>query len=189
MDPAVEAKAALRRQALAARAAVPDRAARERRVQATLADIIAARFAQATVAAYAAMRDEIDPLPALAGCAAVGLPVVLRPATPLVFRRWTEGQPLEPGLFGTRHPPETAPEVVPTLILMPLAGFDRDGNRLGYGGGFYDRTLAVLRARGPVTAIGLAFAAQEVGVIPVEATDEPLDGIVTEDGLRDFTAA
>lgn len=180
----------LRVAALAARAAVPDRAAAEARVQSILAALMAERFAGQAVAAYPPMRGEIDPLPALAAHdGPVALPVVLAPATPLVFRRWAPGEALEAGPFGTRHPPATAPRIVPRLLLIPLAGFDAAGNRLGYGGGFYDRTLAGLRARGPVTAIGIAFAAQQTAPIPAEPTDEPLDAVVTEAGLTVFAAA
>ena len=105
----------------------------------------------------------------------------MAPATPLRFRRFA-GE-VEAGAFGTSHPPETHEIMVPQVLIVPLVGFDRHGSRIGYGGGFYDRTLAELRGQGPVTAIGLAWAGQELAHIPVESTDEPLDAIVTDRGI------
>ncbi len=181
------AKRALRRAALAARDAVEDRPRREAAIGAAVADLIARHFAGAAVAAYSPMRGEVDPMPGLRGHRGpLALPVVVAPRSPLVFREWQLGEDLDAGSFGTRHPTPLARELHPRLVLLPLAGFDRLGNRLGYGGGFYDRTIESLRRRGPVAAVGLAFQAQEVGPIPVEPTDQPLDGIVTEQGLRRF---
>jgi len=180
-------KQALRQRALAARAAVPDRAAREAAIQGAIAKLVAQRFPGESVAAYMPMRGEVDPIPGLADHAgALALPVVVAAGQPLIFRRWASGEALEVGIFGTRHPSASAAEITPSLVLVPLAGFDRSGHRLGYGGGFYDRTLAKLRAAGPVFAAGIAFSVQQVEMIPVEATDAPLDAIITEDGLRGF---
>ena len=89
---------------------------------------------------------------------------------------------MENGPFGARIPAQ-GDWLVPEVLLVPLLAFDRRGFRLGYGGGFYDRTLEGLRARGPVLAIGLAYAAQEVPVVPTDATDQRLDAILTEAGL------
>ena len=100
-------------------------------------------------------------------------------AVPLIFRAW-DGKALEPGPFGTSHPPASAPELSPRVLIVPLAAFDRTGNRIGYGGGYYDRTLEVLRRDGACVAIGLAFASQELQSIPVEAFDQRLDMIVTD---------
>ena len=139
------------------------------------------------MAGYWPIRDEADPRPAmLAHGGGLCLPVVVGPATPLVFRRWSHGDALEAGSLKTWHPDPAAEVVIPDLVIVPLAGFDDAGGRLGYGGGFYDRTLEVLRRRGPVIAAGLAFDAQRVGLIPVEVTDQPLDLIVTEHGLHRF---
>jgi 5-formyltetrahydrofolate cyclo-ligase len=88
------------------------------------------------------------------------------------------------GNFRVLTPPPEAPEVTPAVILAPLLAFDRAGYRLGYGGGFYDRTIARLRAAGKVLVIGVAYAAQEVPAVPRDATDQKLDWIVTEDGAR-----
>lgn len=140
-----------------------------------------------TVSAYWPMGDEIDPLPTLHACHArghpIGLPVMPGQAQPLRFRRWTPALELASGGFGTRIPPETEPEVVPEILLVPLLAFDRRGFRLGYGGGFYDRTLEALRARNPrTTAIGVAFAGQEIPEVPIDANDQRLDRVMTEHG-------
>lgn len=184
MDPGL--KQALRAQALAARAAIPAREARQAALTRHLAALLA-RHPGAIVAGYWPIRGEADPRPAmLAHDGPLCLPVVLAPATPLIFRRWREGDPLEGGGLGTWHPPDSAMSVTPDVVIVPLAGFDASGGRLGYGGGFYDRTLEVLRRAGRVLAAGLAFSAQEVGVIPAEVTDQPLDLVITEDGPRRF---
>lgn len=170
-------KSALRVQALAARAAGGDDAAMAERLIAVLAP-----HAGKVLAGYWPMRDEADPRPAMAAHdGPVCLPVVPGRARPLVFRAY-DGR-LEPGGFGTSHPPADSAELRPQVLIVPLAGFDRAGNRLGYGGGFYDRTLEMLRAEGPTVAIGLAYAVQEIRAIPCEPTDQPLDMIVTDRDL------
>lgn len=108
------------------------------------------------------------------------LPVVIAKNTPLVFRQWAPGDALVLGRWNIKVPPEEAPEVVPDVLLVPLLAFDRKGFRLGYGGGFYDRTLERLRALKKITAIGVAFAGQEVDAVPHEEFDQPLDWIMTE---------
>lgn len=128
---------------------------------------------------YWPMRGEADPIPAMqAHAGPLCLPIVTGKAVPLVFRAWSGG-PLEPGPFGTSHPPESEPALRPQILIVPLAAFDRSGNRIGYGGGYYDRTLELLRSEGKITAIGLAFASQELASIPVEIFDQPLNFIVT----------
>lgn len=138
---------------------------------------------QGPISGYAPIRTEIDPTPVMTALCEAGaeicLPVVAGPRQPLIFRRWTPEMTLVPGAFGAPVPPD-GPEVEPVCLIAPLLAFDRARYRLGYGGGFYDRTLAALRARRRTVAIGLAYAAQEVARVPVEPTDEPLDGIVTE---------
>ncbi|SIO56698.1 5-formyltetrahydrofolate cyclo-ligase [Rhodovulum sp. ES.010] len=134
-------------------------------------------------AGYMPMRSETDPLPAMAALAAqgpVGVPIIERKAAPLAFHLWTPDGALVPGPFGARVPAEGV-AMVPEVLIVPLLAFDRTGARLGYGGGFYDRTLQALRARGPVLAVGYAYAGQEVPRVPVEPTDQLLDAIVTED--------
>lgn len=141
-----------------------------------------APFGAAALAGYLPMRTEIDPRPAMAAHPGpVGVPVIPGPAQPLLFRRWSADAALTRGAFGADIPVEGA-ELTPRVLIVPLLAFDRRGFRLGYGGGFYDRTLARLRRLGPVTAIGFAFGAQELDEVPLEPTDEPLDLIVTEAG-------
>lgn len=140
---------------------------------------------------YLPIRTEIDPVPLMARWArdtVVGVPVIEGRGLPLRFRRWTPDTPLVEGPFGARIPAEGA-EIVPEVLIVPLVAFDAAGARLGYGGGFYDRTLAALRGAGPVLAVGFAYAAQEAASrLPVEPTDQPLDAIVTEAGVRVFPA-
>jgi 5-formyltetrahydrofolate cyclo-ligase len=136
------------------------------------------------LSAFMPFGDEIDPTGIMARARASGatlaLPVVVGKGRPLVFRAWDFGQACEPGVWGISCPPSSAPEVEPDVLLVPLLGFDHWGGRLGYGGGFYDRTLRGLRAKKPIVAIGVAFEAQRLFEIPVGPGDEPLDWIVTE---------
>jgi 5-formyltetrahydrofolate cyclo-ligase len=129
---------------------------------------------------YLPMQSEINPIPAMAAHRGpVGVPVTPKRGLPLSFREWSPGCRLVDGGFGTSIPAE-GNWVVPEVLIVPLVAFDRRGGRLGYGGGFYDRTLAMLRAAGPTLAIGYAWGAQEDDDLPLEATDQPLDLIVTE---------
>lgn len=142
-----------------------------------------------TVSGYWPMRTEIDPRPtldALANTHVLCLPVVIGSGRALEFRRWSPGVAMSAGAFGTHWPAEDD-RVTPEILIVPLAAFDRRGYRLGYGGGFYDRTLERLRANGPVTAIGFAYSIQEAKEVPTEATDQPLDMIVTENGILHAT--
>jgi len=103
------------------------------------------------------------------------------------MRVWEDGTPLYEAGFGTLAPSELAPQAEPDVMLVPLLGFDKFGTRLGYGGGYYDRTLARMHKKPKL--VGLAFAAQELDIIPREDHDVPLDMVVTEAGLRSFGAA
>jgi 5-formyltetrahydrofolate cyclo-ligase len=128
------------------------------------------------------IRTEIDPVPAMTALALdsrVVVPVIPGPATPLLFRRWIPGGTLIEGPFGALVP-ETGEDLEPDALIVPLLAFHRNGHRLGYGGGYYDRTLARLRMRGEVFAIGFAYAGQETDDMPLEPTDARLDAIVTE---------
>jgi 5-formyltetrahydrofolate cyclo-ligase len=143
------------------------------------------------VSAYLPVKDEFDVLPiALTAHVLghlVGMPVVAGRGKPLVFREWTPETPLIVGALGIPVPPEDALALVPRLLLVPMLAFDRAGYRLGYGGGFYDRTLAALRALDPRTvAVGVAYAGQQVEAVPRGPHDEPLDWIVTEEGTQAF---
>ncbi len=134
------------------------------------------------LAGYAQMRTELDPTPAMEEAAAhgpVALPVIEAAGEPLKFRQWTPGCEMVPGAFGAAIP-ESGDWITPEILIVPLVAFSRAGGRLGYGGGFYDRTLEGLRAVKPTLAIGFAFAAQELNDLPLEPTDQPLDLIVTE---------
>ncbi len=108
------------------------------------------------------------------------LPIVTGKAEPLIFRRWLPGEPLGEGTWGISVPAELSPLVVPDVLLVPMLAFDREGFRLGYGGGFYDRTLEKLRKQKRVVAIGVAYAAQEVDAVARDAHDQPLDYVMTE---------
>lgn len=144
-----------------------------------------------TVACYWRIRDEMDCQPIMVrlldSFQPVCLPVVLGDELPLELRLWEPGAALYPAGFGTLAPADLAPVVEPDLIIMPLLGFDKHGTRLGYGGGYYDRTLAAMSKTARL--IGLAYAGQEVPEIPREAHDVPLDAIVTEAGVRQFAPA
>ena len=118
---------------------------------------------------------------AVSGCVCA-LPVVVRRGSLLIFRRWQPGMKLAASDFGTSVPPSTSEDVVPCVVFTPLLAADRTGMRLGYGAGFYDRTLRALRQQVPVIAVGLAYAGQIVDHVPCEPGDEALDWLVTEDG-------
>lgn len=147
-----------------------------------------------TVAGYWPMADEIDVRPLMTRLfedgRTVALPVVVAKEEPLAFRRWQPGMALEAGGFGTRHPgpdprPE-APEIVPDILLVPLLAFDDRGFRLGWGGGFYDRTLSRLRAAGDITAVGIAYQGQKVDSVPHSSHDEPLNRVVTDEEILEI---
>lgn len=150
-----------------------------------LADVLGDYRGKA-LAGYMPMRTEIDPLPAMAAHPGpVGVPVIMGPATPLRFREWSPGCAMEEGAFKALIPVDGA-WITPAVLIVPLLAFDARGYRLGYGGGFYDRTLEGLRKAGPVVAIGYAFAAQEVDAVPIDDTDQRLDIVVTENGVTRF---
>ncbi len=137
------------------------------------------------ISGYMPIRTEISPLSAMAALATTNricVPVIMGKGLPLSFREWTPDAVMVAGPFGALTP-ETGDFLTPDILIVPLVGFDRHAQRLGYGGGFYDRTLARLRAMGPVRAIGLAYRAQELPPLPIEPTDQPLDCIVTEQGV------
>jgi 5-formyltetrahydrofolate cyclo-ligase len=136
------------------------------------------------VSAFHPFLSEISTVELLANLVAEGwttaLPVVVGKELPLMFRTWTPGEHLVSGLWDIQIPADTAPEVEPDVLLVPMLAFDRKGYRLGYGGGFYDRTLAKLRVLKKVTAIGVAYSGQEVEDVPHDTHDQPLDWIMTE---------
>ncbi len=147
-----------------------------------------APFRGAATSGYMPIRTEIDPLPAmteLARSGPVAVPKVLGAGQPLEFHRWHPEARMIEGAFGALVPVD-GEIIVPRVVILPLAAFDARGYRLGYGGGFYDRTLAGLRAAGPVLAVGFAFGAQQVDDLPIEPTDQPMDAVVTETGVTEF---
>lgn len=185
-------KASLRTLALARRAAL-DPAARAEAAEAAAANAMEwlGGVADEVVSVFSPIGGEIatDPLVRRlreAG-ACVCLPIVLEAGKPLLFRLWEPGTELEPssgpGRFSIPAPPESAPAVSPDVLVVPLAGFDARGNRLGYGAGFYDRTLSLLRRAKRIEALGYAFAVQQLAAVPAEPHDERLDAIATDAGI------
>lgn len=146
---------------------------------------VLAGYRGVSLAGYMPIRTEISPLPAMEEAAAhgpVGVPVILGEGQPLKFRSWEPECEMVDGPFGAKVP-ASGEWIVPEILIVPLVAFTRAGERLGYGGGFYDRTLEGLRNRGSALAIGFAYSAQEAAALPMEPTDQPLDLIVTEAGV------
>ncbi len=183
-------KATLRATALAARDALSS----ERRAAA--AQSIALRGLPfeiapgAVVAGYSPIRSEIDPMPLMRKLAAPGmrlaLPAIVAGDRLLKFRAWCPGDRLRRGRLGILEPSADAEEAIPDIMLVPLAAFDRAGHRIGYGAGHYDRTLEHLRKMKAITAMGVAFAAQEVEAVPALLHDAALDYVLTETQVLDF---
>jgi 5-formyltetrahydrofolate cyclo-ligase len=185
-----DSKAALRREATARRDALPSD------LRQAAAEAIAARqfplpmAPGMVVSGFMPMKTEINPLPLMrkfgeAGTA-LALPVVAGRGKPLIMRAWLWGEPLGSGVWGIREPKPEAAQVDPDILLVPLLAFDRAGYRLGYGGGYYDLTIAGLRARKTVTAVGIAFSAQEVPKVPTTPRDARLDLVLTEREVIDL---
>jgi 5-formyltetrahydrofolate cyclo-ligase len=157
--------------------------------RAGLLSSVLAGYRGVPLAGYMPIRTEIDPRPAMAEAAAhgpVAVPVMVASGQPLRFALWEPGAEMVAGPFGARIP-AVLEYIEPEILIVPLVAFDAAGNRLGYGGGFYDRTLAQLRARRATLAIGFAYDAQEAGSLPLEPTDQPLDLIVTERRVIDLS--
>lgn len=175
------AKAAARKLARARRAGLANASAPERLAEAMLAQHAPPKGA--IIAGYWPMGDEMDPRPlmlALASCGhAIALPVTPPRGEPLAFRAWAPGAALRPGPMGTSEP-VAGEELRPEVLLVPLLAFDRTGRRLGYGGGYYDRTLAALPG---AKAIGIAYAGQEMPEVPAGPQDFRLPLIATEAGI------
>ncbi len=184
------AKAELRQAALLRRDDMPAPA----RAQAV--DVVTQRVFPVTVApgmivsGYSPMKSEFNPVPLLRKFADAGarlaLPVTPKRGNPLIMRAWAFGDELDSGVWGIREPKQEQPELFPDIMLVPLAAFDRAGHRIGYGAGYYDMTIARIRVMKQVTAIGLAFATQEVRKIPATPFDQQLDLVLTENETIDF---
>jgi 5-formyltetrahydrofolate cyclo-ligase len=199
-----DAKMALRRAMLERRRAAHLAQAQEAALALSANVIAELDLKGKNIAGYWPLGDEIDCRPALEASskagAIVALPVVAGQGQVLIFRAWRPGDVLEQGPFGTMHPNVRSPVVCPQILLVPLIAYDLEGGRLGYGAGYYDRTIANLRAQGPardgahaaparegahparVTAIGLAYDVQRVDAVPVDAHDQPLDAVITNSG-------
>ena len=179
-----EQKSALRASVLALRDAMP---AQERQAA---AEAVAARGLPievtpgTIVSGFMPMKTEINPLPLLRKLAGQGarlaLPCIAGRGNPLIMRAWTIGDAFKAGQWGIREPLPETPEVAPDIVIVPLAAFDRTGQRIGYGAGYYDMTLAALRAKKKVIAIGIAFSVQEIPYVPATERDERLDFVLTE---------
>jgi 5-formyltetrahydrofolate cyclo-ligase len=145
------------------------------------------------VAGYSPIRSEIDPTPLMHKLAALGaqlaLPVIAARDAPLTFRVWSPGAELVRGPLGILEPSPEAASVIPDLLLVPLAAFDRSGHRIGYGAGHYDRTFAQLRPLKAITAAGVAFAVQEIEAVPALPHDVALDYVLTETQSFDFRSS
>jgi len=192
-DATLQMKAELRRAGQARRDALPAE------VRNAVAEAIAARpFPLAIapgmiVSGFMPLKSEINPLPLMRKLADVGarlaLPVVAGRGMPLIMRAWSWGEPLVPGVWGIREPGPAAATVEPDIVLVPLLAFDRSGHRIGYGAGYYDLTIAQLRANKPIVAVGIAFAAQEIETVPRTAFDAQLDLVLTENETIDLRNA
>jgi 5-formyltetrahydrofolate cyclo-ligase len=185
-----ELKSVIRKDALMRRDALPSA------MRAAAAETIAARpfplaIKPGTIASgFSPLKTEINPIPLMRRLADAGaqlaLPVVAGKGKPLILRAWSFGEPLDSGVWGIREPKADAAEVDPDILLVPLLAFDRRGHRIGYGAGYYDRTIARLRAEKPVVAVGIAFAAQEIDQVPVTPRDARLDLVLTEREIIDL---
>ncbi len=186
-------KAGLRATAIEHRDALPPV------MRAAAAEAIAARplpldVSRGTVVSgFMPIRSEINPAPLLRRFAEAGawlaLPTIVKRGEPLRFRAWAIGEKLARGQWGIREPMPEAPEVLPDILLVPFAAFDRRGHRIGYGAGYYDKSLTALRAQKPIIAIGLGFAAQEIPAVPVLPHDARLDLVLTEREVIDLRSA
>ncbi|MCY4192321.1 MAG: 5-formyltetrahydrofolate cyclo-ligase [Rhodospirillaceae bacterium] len=178
-----DTKRILRREALARRETQPNPGSAARKARGRLQSVLTPATGQ-VVSGYVAMRGELDPGPALLaleneGCR-IALPYPVGKGRPLKFLAAPGARADAWDAYGIKAPPVEVEALVPDILIVPLAAFDREGYRLGYGGGFYDAAMAHLRSTKPLIAVGLAFAVQEVGTIPRQPHDARLDWIVTE---------
>ena len=183
-------KAVLRREALARRDALPP-ADRATAVETVTSRAFPVPVKQGLiVSGYSPLKSEFNPVPLMRQLADAGaslaLPVVDGRGKPLIMRAWSFGDEMASGVWGIREPKPQSPDVFPDIMLVPLAAFDRHGHRIGYGAGYYDMTIARIRAMKPVVAVGLAFAAQEIERVPATAFDARLDLVLTEREIVDF---
>jgi len=193
LDPIDSLKSQIRREALARREALPaaERAAGAAAIAARPLPILVRPGG--IVSGFSPLKSEINPVPLMRAFAAAGaqlaLPVVAGKGRPLTMRAWSFGEPLNSGVWGIREPTPEAPEVFPDILIVPLLGFDRTGQRIGYGAGYYDMTIGRLRTMKAITAIGIAYAAQEIPRVPFTPRDAVLDLVLTERETIDFRKA
>jgi 5-formyltetrahydrofolate cyclo-ligase len=183
-------KKTIRREAVARRDALPA-AERGKAAEAIAARPFPIAITPGTiVSGFSALKSEINPVPLMRKLADQGaqlaLPVVAGKGRPLIMRAWSFGAPLDAGVWGIREPKGDAPEVAPDMLIVPLLAFDRHGNRIGYGAGYYDMTIGKLRAMKPTVAVGIAYAAQEIAEVPVTPRDARLDLVLTEREIIDL---
>jgi 5-formyltetrahydrofolate cyclo-ligase len=190
VDSVAHDKAGLRRQAAARRDALAPEARRQAAAAIALRPFPLAIVPGTIVAGFMAVKNEINPVPLLEKLRAAGaklaLPAIAGRGQPLIMRAYEFGAPLAAGQWGIREPTPEAPEVEPDILLVPLLAFDRSGGRIGYGAGYYDMTIQRLRARKRITAIGIAFAVQEIAAVPATPRDERLDLVLTEREVIDL---
>jgi 5-formyltetrahydrofolate cyclo-ligase len=183
-------KAQLRASALALRDALPAEMRQAAAEQIASRAFPLALQAGTVISGFMPMKSEINPIPLLRRLAQAGaqlaLPAIAGRGKPLSMRAWKFGDPFKAGQWGIREPVADAPAVEPDILIVPLACFDCRGHRIGYGAGYYDMTIAALRAKKKITAIGIAFALQEIPLVPATERDERLDLVLTEREVIDF---
>jgi 5-formyltetrahydrofolate cyclo-ligase len=187
-----QVKARLRGEALARRDALPaqTRAAAAREIAGRAFPV--AISPGMIVSGFMPLKSEISPIPLMRTLADAGarlaLPVVAGRGRPLIMRAFAFGQSLVAGVWGIREPGPEAPQVLPDIVIAPLLAFDRRGYRIGYGAGYYDMTIAALRAQKSIAVVGIAFAAQEIAEVPRTSRDARLDLVLTEREVIDCRA-
>ncbi len=183
----IDDKAALRREMTARRDAI---SAAERKLAAlevaTLGLPEGLATAPCVISTYWAIGAELDPGKLERRLRAeghtIGLPCIQGRSEPMLFRTWSHGEPMRERKWGIMEPLDTAPAVDPDIMLVPLLAWDRQGFRLGYGGGYYDRTIAALKARKAITLVGFAYDEQRVDAVPHLDYDQRLDWMLTPSG-------
>lgn len=155
-----------------------------------LVDTLAAEHTGGTVAGYIPIRNEVSPFDAMCRLHDMGfsvcVPVVIAAGTPLEFWRWEPDMGMVEAVYGTRVPEHREP-LVPDVLIVPLLAFDREGWRLGYGGGFYDRTIECLRMDRKILTVGIAGSIQGFTALPHDDHDQQLDAVVTEEGFMRYS--
>ncbi len=184
----VTAKALMRKDAASRRAALMSKQPEAPQHLAGFAAALIESFGVGVYAAYLPIRSELSPIALVGELVAAGMttvmPITPEPENPLSFHQWAPGMPLAEGPYGTKQPPSANRKIDPDVILAPMLAFDAGCWRLGYGGGFYDRTIANLRDQGrDVRVIGLAFSGQKVAAVPIGPYDMALDAVLTPEGL------